>query len=430
MKTRFLFATIITVSIVLVVASVFAGNNQKASAKALTKDKMPGFTEITSVDGVSFFINERFCEKATAVTQVSNNISFQKNQYYSYKNGEDKYLLFNMNELIIAAQKGTNFNIEASEDKEQALLDSSMLNIWFSKGSKKLETETVNGLTSTIATAGVAINSTTYGDFCGKLANISKDGQEWSLFVGVPGERYDKLSDEAHKGIDTIINTFSFSEDIDEQGQNVYAVSLTGDASKTKVDTIKEVFEDDETSLNLSNQNQISQKEETKAYTSSVYNMLSINDNGLLSSFNDSLIKYEDVIICPTNVYRGQKAEDIIKNFCNVSNQYEYVPCPEGCSWEVLEYDLNYANCEDINYVNIKLLGVDGEILRNRGISYSSRTYDMTNDSFEDGNWIRHCYAYYAVPNGCYEYCLMAGESKSVTNEEVSAAYYHITGKE
>ena len=44
----------------------------------------------------------------------------------------------------------------------------------------------------------------------------------------------------------------------------------------------------------------------------------------------------------------------------------------------------------------------------------------------EEGDWIRHYYAYYAVPNGCSEYCIEAGERESVNGEEVSAAYYHI----
>ena len=44
----------------------------------------------------------------------------------------------------------------------------------------------------------------------------------------------------------------------------------------------------------------------------------------------------------------------------------------------------------------------------------------------EDGKWIRHYYVYYAIPNGCLEYCLQVGERESVNGEEVNAAYYHI----
>lgn len=426
MKTRILVLIIVIVSIVFVVGSIFVGKNQSTSAENLTKEAMPGYTEITSVPGVSFYVNSPFVEKATAITQVSDNISFQKNQYYSYKNGTDKYLLFNMEDLIVAAQKGTDFWIGDSNDKEFSLLNANIMNIWFTQGSKKFESETNNGMTVTKVNAGVAINSTTYGDFCGKLVNINKDGEEWSLFVGVPGERYDKLSDASQGGIDNIINTFMFSNSSDLLSQDIYAVSVEGDNSRTKVETTEEIFEYDENSLNLTNQTTVTEKEEDKAYTSSPYNMLSLGDNGLMSTFNDHTIDYEDAIICPIKVYRGEEAENLIKEFCTATNQYEYIECPPGSAWEVVEYKLNYKDCVNDNYVDIKLKGVDGEVLKYRGIKYTARTYDMLYKAEEDGKWILHNYVYYAVPNGCLEYCLECGERESKNGTEINAAYYHI----
>ena len=124
-------------------------------------------------------------------------------------------------------------------------------------------------MTITKACAGVSINSNTYGDFVGELANIHKDGEEWSIFVGVPGERFDKLSDASQKGIASIVNSFVFSNSQGDVATDIYAVSLTGDSSKQAVDTTEEIFEYDENSLNLSNQNSIVDKDEEKAYTSS-----------------------------------------------------------------------------------------------------------------------------------------------------------------
>lgn len=429
MKTRILIGIIVMVSITLVIGSIFVGRNQATSAENLTQEKMPGYTEVTSVPGISFFINSNFVDKATAITQVSDNISFQKNQYYSYKNGEDKYLLFNMENLIVAAQKGTDFWINESNDKEYSLLNANMMNIWFTQGSKKFETVTENDITTTKVNAGVAINSTTYGDFCGKLVNIHKDGEEWSLFVGVPGERYDKLSDASQKGIDSILNTLSFNNSSDLLAQDIYAVSIDGDNSKQKVEVAEEIFDYTDDSLNLTNQKNIVDKDEEKAYTSTPYNMLHLGDNGILSTFNDSTIHYEDAIIKPINVFRGDEAKALINDFCNTTHQYEYIECPPGSAWEVLEYDLNYKNCANDNYVNIKLKGVDGEPLRYRGIKYTARTYDMVYKTEEDGDWVRHFYVYYAVPNGCSEYCLECGERKSVNGEEVNAAYYHIANE-
>ena len=426
MKSRILILIIMIAAIVMVIGSVFVNANQKTSSETLTKKERPGYTEITSVPGVSFYINSAFVDKATAITQISDNISFQKNQYYSYKNGTDKYLLFNMEKLIVAVQKGTDFWIAESKDKEYSLLNTSLMNIWFTQGTKKFSSETENGVTLTKACAGVSINSTTYGDFVGELANIQKDGEEWSIFVGVPGERYDKLPSASQSGIENIINTFVFSDSTGDIAQDIYAVSLTGDNSKQAVDTTEEIFEYDENSLNLSNQSSIVDKDEEKAYTSTPYNMLSLGDNGILSAFNDYTTSYEEPIICPQNVFRGEEAEKLIMEYCTATGAYDYFKAPDGQSWEVLEYDLNYRNCENEDYVNIKLKGLDGDALRYRGIRYEARTYEMDHKMAEDGDWIRHLYVYYPVPNGCYEYCIECGERNSLTGEEVNAAYYHI----
>ena len=425
MRTRIIILVLIMASVAFIIGSIYANKNNSDEREIASTDIMPGFTQIDAVQGVSFFVNSSFIDKATAVTQVSDSVSFQKNQYYSYKNGIDKYLLFNMENLIVAAQKGTDFGIADAADKPYALQNASLLNIWFTQGSKKFDTKTEDGVTTTIANAGVSINSKTYGDFCGKLVNIYQDGEEWSLYVGVPGARYDKLSDAAHDGIDTIISTFRFGNNAALLSQDVYAVSLSGDGTKQQVETTEVVSEDDD-SLNLSNQSIVPEKDEDKAYTSTPYNMLLIGDLGLLSAFNDYQVLYEEPIVRPTAVYRGNEAVDIIKDFCSTTGQYEYFDAPEGSQWEVLEYDLNFKNCSNDDYVNVKLKGLDGEALKYRGIKYTPRSYDMTYKVEEDGDWNNHYYSYYAVPNGCYEYCLEIGESKSVTEQEVNAAYYHI----
>ncbi len=431
MKTKILVLIIVVATIVLFIGGTFASSNKKAAAQGISSEKIPGYTLISSVPGAAFYVDSKFVDKATAITQISDNIGFQKNQYYSFKNGTDQYLLFNMSQLIIAAAKGTDFWLEDSSDKEYDLVNTNLMNIWFTQGSKKFSCETENGMTITKVCAGVSINSTTYGDFVGELANIHKDGEEWSIFVGVPGTRFDKISKDNQDGIDRIVKTLSFYDGEAEATNDIYAVSLSGDdASKQAVSTEVEVLEIDDNSLNLSNQNNIIDKDETMAYTSSPYNMLLLGDNGILSALNDNTLTYEEPIICPTKVYRGKEAEDLIMDYCMSTGDYAYFNAPDGSSWEVVEYDLNFKNCENDDYVNIKLKGLDGEMLKYRGIKYSARSYDMDYKAEEDGNWIRHMFTYYPVPNGCYEYCLECGERKAANNQEVSAAYYHIINEE
>ena len=158
--------------------------------------------------------------------------------------------------------------------------------------------------------------------------------------------------------------------------------------------------------------------------------MLYLGDNGILSAFNDYKTSYEEPIICPKKVFRGEEAEKLIMDYCTTTEAYDYFKAPDGQSWEVLEYDLNYRNCENEDYVNIKLKGLDGDALRYRGIRYEARTYEMDHKMTEDGDWIRNLYVYYPVPNGCYEYCIECGERNSLTGEEVSAAYYHIVDED
>lgn len=425
MKTKLLILVIVIVSIILVISSIFASRNKSAS-QSLTEER-PGFTQITSIDGASFYVNTRFVDSATAITQVSDNVSFSKDQYYSYKNGTDKYLLFNMSQLVVAAQKGTDFYICNSNDKEYSLQNANIMNIWFTKGSKKFETKTSDPYTVTTVCAGVTINSTVYGDFCGKLVNINYDNEEWSLFVGVPGERFDKLSKASQEGIEAIVESFVLSDNSQLLAQDVYAVSISGDnAIKTSVDT-QEVVSGNEDTVSIS-ETAVAEKDELMAYSSSPYNMLNLGDNGILSAFNDYTVIYEEPIVTPVKIYRGSAAKELIVKYCTLSGDHNYFDPPEGTSWEVVQYNLNYSHCSAQDYVDVKFNGLDGEQLRYRGIKYPQRTYDAFIDYIEeeDGIIVKNLYTYYAVPNGCMEYCLSFGDTNSVNGEVTSAAYYHI----
>lgn len=423
MKKNYILSLTIIICIILAIIVLVNGRNNKKD-----NENLKGYTQVKEVDGSSFYINSEFIDRATAVVEISDSVNFEKNQFYSYSNGSDKYLLFNMSSLVVAAQKGTSFHINTAEDKQQALKNSDLLNIWFDKGTDDFDCKTENDVTVTKVAASVSINKTTYGDYCGELINIEKSGEEWSLFVGVPGQKYDDISKAASQGIDTIINSFSLTDETAGSDQ-IYAVSISGNSDKNAVEIKEGNTGSDADSLNLNNQKEIVNKNGEMAYTSSPYNMLSIGDNGLLSIFNDQTTRYEDAIICPKEVYRGTDAEAIIKDFCETTKQYEYSPCENGYMWEVIQYDLNYVYCDNAQdgYVNITLCGVDGKSLVYKDNIISGRTYDMTYKAEKDGDWIRNLYCYYQIPTGCTQYCIMAGENKSVNDQDVTAAYYWLT---
>lgn len=423
MKKNYILSLTIIICIILAIIVLVNGRNNKKD-----NENLKGYTQVKEVDGSSFYINSEFIDRATAVVEISDSVNFEKNQFYSYSNGSDKYLLFNMSSLVVAAQKGTSFHINTAEDKQQALKNSDLLNIWFDKGTDNFDCKTENDVTVTKVAASVSINKTTYGDYCGELINIEKSGEEWSLFVGVPGQKYDDISKAASQGIDTIINSFSLTDETAGSDQ-IYAVSISGNSDKNAVEIKEGNTGSDADSLNLNNQKEIVNKNGEMAYTSSPYNMLSIGDNGLLSIFNDQTTRYEDAIICPKEVYIGTDAEAIIKDFCETTKQYEYSPCENGYMWEVIQYDLNYVYCDNAQdgYVNITLCGVDGKSLVYKDNIISGRTYDMTYKAEKDGDWIRNLYCYYQIPIGCTQFCIMAGENKSVNDQDVTAAYYWLT---
>ena len=422
-KTKMLILLIVIVSVLIVVMCLFSGKKKSSDS---TEESMPGYSQITDLPGTSFFVNSKFTDSATAITEISNDVELQSNQYYSYKNGKDKYILFDMNGIVVAAQKGTKFGLDKASDKEKALTSASLMNIWFSDGTKKLDSVTSGNTTITKVAAGVVINDALYGDFAGELVNITNGKEEWSLFVGVPGEQYSDLSNNSKKGIEAIASTFKFSNTSALLDQDVYAVSVKGTNEKKKVNTTVSEVKASDKGLSLSKQDTTEKKDTQKAYSSTPYNMLSVGDNGILSAFNDTTIAYEEPIINISAIHKGQDAIDIIKRFCKTTGDYKYTDAPAGSAWEVAEYALDYHNCKAQDYVNVCLCGMDGGQLKYRGIKYEERTYDMPFEAKQNGDWIQHYYVYYAIPNGCTEYCLKAGESVSVTKDKAQAAYFKI----
>ena len=71
-----------------------------------------GYITIDSIPGVTFEVSGNLADYATAVTEVSDNVDFIKNATYSFRNGIDTYMLFNMSQYIVVAYKGTTFDFQ------------------------------------------------------------------------------------------------------------------------------------------------------------------------------------------------------------------------------------------------------------------------------------------------------------------------------
>ena len=102
-----------------------------SSSKLYTSDTS-GYKEITDIPGVKFVVPNSVAQ-ATVINQISGNMEFDSNTTYSYKDGVESYIVFNMNNIVILVQKGTSFGFDqlpAGEDKTSCLNNSSILGTW------------------------------------------------------------------------------------------------------------------------------------------------------------------------------------------------------------------------------------------------------------------------------------------------------------
>lgn len=174
-----------------------------------------GYMQHTEVSGVSFAIPSTFTDSATAISEVSENGDFKSDVTYEFKNGQDTYLLFNMESLVIIVRKGTDFGFVDTDDKTQCLKQSSILSVQLDlpQRAKKIEytEQQENGVYKFIGTvkAEAVITRNVYGDFIGKVSSICVGNDEWTMFVGVPGTRYTRVDKKQKEVIETIAKSLS-----------------------------------------------------------------------------------------------------------------------------------------------------------------------------------------------------------------------------
>lgn len=341
-----------------------------------TPTEMEGYVCISDVPGITFEVDKSLRDGATAVMEISPNIDFIDYQSYSYKNGEDTYLLFSINKYIVIAQKGTKFKL--SEGQEN-LKNYSLNGIWFTPSGKTVKE---NNIYKQEVKAQAVITNELYNDFKGTLATIEVGEEEWSLFAGAVDKKYK----EYENMIKYTTSTLSSSSVSDKESDMVDIDSNVSEKVGADMTT-----------------------------------MLEIGDTGCMKLINSEQ-KAEEAYIKIMQRYNREQAEEIIKEYiASGDSYYSEMSAPEGTHFEAVEYEVKFGS--DINaYVNISLKGLDCSDLKFRGIKYSSKTYDILNKQQLDGEWYKKRICFYAVPDDCEEYSLKCGEE----SEDNSAIYYWI----
>ncbi|MEE1255631.1 MAG: hypothetical protein UHN47_03850 [Lachnospiraceae bacterium] len=203
-KRRLLY--IITICIMIIHLTACGSSDLYKSGKE-------GYSEITTIDGVKFDIVSSIARNATAVTNISEQMEFEANQVYVYKDGESAYFLFKMDAIVCVAEKGTSFGFMETEDKFTALKNSDVLGVWFKSPEKKKlkydekKTGEAYKLIATV-TAEVTLTSELYSDFAGKLAVIDDGTTEWSFFIGSIGSDFEELNKDEKELIEYMAQSF------------------------------------------------------------------------------------------------------------------------------------------------------------------------------------------------------------------------------
>lgn len=200
--------------------------------KSLYDSGKAGYTPVTTVDGAIFEINSSVVRTATAITNISPDMSFEPNQTYIYKNGEDEYFLFNMSSVVLVAQKGTKFDLSLS-NKAETVKSAGILGVWFTpekkNGLEYSEMTDSKGIYKMVATVTgqVSINENLYNDFTGKLSIIDDGSAQWAMFVGSIGDDYSKLDNATQDVLSYMAYTLDVEQNspIQSVDEQVYVVS-------------------------------------------------------------------------------------------------------------------------------------------------------------------------------------------------------------
>ena len=405
-----------------------------------------GYTEITAVSGVTFEMPENFLSDATAVTSISQDSDYEATETYLYKNGDSCYMLFNMNSVIVAVSTDTSYNLSESDDVDSSITNSTLNGICFTpKDGSSYAYEESNKKDSykmiADAVGDVTLTTELYGKYDGKFAYVEGSGMECTMFVGANMEKYRKLSGSQEKLIEHIAKSLTItvdeatgsddqlSEDVsimnseDSQKETNISDPVTAEEEATETKTETESAKRENSGNEQSEQTFLhaeSNQHEATGTASDFYHQLKIGDVGRLEALDGSGKELKSTFVIVNDLYVKDDADKIIREYCKTDEcPYEYSTAPEGYSWHAIEYTLSISP-EDL-YVDIKLVGLDGEKLKYRGVAASSMTHDIFYNMEKTEDGYSKLYCYYAVPNGCKEYTLEFGTR--VEGENSTACY-------
>lgn len=414
-KTNLLIGIVILVLVLLVVFSLI---KPKANTK-IKGELAEEYKVISDVPGCEFYVNKPISDGATSVSEISKAITFLDYENYTFKNGENLYILFNMRRYIVVVKKGTHFNL-STNDIEQTFQTTSLQGIWFKSIPKEKVIKTGDKY-SVKVNAEVAITNELYNDFTGTLTTLEKDGEEWVMFVGYINpddldiinmtttiadsfkiaEGYKPLADfsiDMDSQNIVSVNNSDLAEQIPVSGENISDISNIGREAE-KADQESEDF------FSASNKNRVIEVNDKTAYSSSIYSMLRTNTIGYMDILNEETASREAAYIKVTDILNEEETILLLDEYKKNTGEEirNYFDIPENCHLEAARYDVRYTSTVP-SYINIRLSSPDGEGFNYRGVDFSNKTYDLKVETTVENDWTSGNVIVYAVPNGCQDY--------------------------
>lgn len=170
-----------------------------------------GYTKVTSVKGVEFEMPETFLSKTTTLSSIDKNGDYAKGTYL-YKDGSSEYMLFNIEEAVIAVEMGTKFNLKEAEDVGRTITSTSVKGVWLTGQKEKItykinETDEIYKIVADVV-GNVSVTPELYGKYIGYFASVQYGGYECSIFAGVKVPDGGKMSAKQKEILSHIIKSF------------------------------------------------------------------------------------------------------------------------------------------------------------------------------------------------------------------------------
>ena len=197
-----------------IMCGILCGMLFMSGCGSVYEESKEGYTNVTSIEGVSFDMPERFLSLSMTLSDIAKDGDYAEGTYL-YKD-ESMYLLFNIDEVVVAVEKGTTFDFENSQDMETTLQSDAVDGVWMEKTKDKLSYQTSkrDGEYKILADVigNVSITPELYGKYTGYFASVQSSGYECSMFVGVKLSEDGEMTAQQEKTLKHIIKSFRLND--------------------------------------------------------------------------------------------------------------------------------------------------------------------------------------------------------------------------